>query len=265
MPRSHGGAVAVAVAGVIALGFPAGAAAAPSARFLGFGFQSFRSPAPGKRPPPGSVRSGAALRGCANVAWAYLAFNGMRRGLTVTYRTRFPSYLIGDREQPAHTLVQRFRWRFTNEVTGRAFYPKAIHLGKGFYRTPGPLDGTVRVRVQVAGRTLARGRVNVASTCLPQAAFPPPTIFERNGAFEARFDDVSLTRDVVRRSWSFGDPASGDANTSTDAHPVHTYTAAGVYTVTLAITDSSGRTNAVSNRFEVRAPGYLARKRSASM
>jgi PKD domain len=195
-----------------------------------------------------------ALRGCANVAHGYLAFNGMRRGLTVTYRTRFPSYLIGDQKQAAHTLVQRVPWRFTNEVTRRPFYPEAINLGKAFYRTPGPLDGTVRVTVQVAGRTLAHGRVTVTSTCLPQAAFPPPTIFDRNGAFEARFDDISLTRDVVRRSWNFGDPASGDANTSTDAHPVHTYTSAGLYMVTLTITDRSGRTNTVKNRIEIRAP-----------
>jgi PKD domain len=223
--------------------------AAPSARFLGFGFQSFRSPAPGKHPPPGSVRSGGALRGCSNIAHAYLAFRGMRRGLTVTYRTTFPSYLIGDRAQPIHTLVQRVPWRFTNEVTGRAFYPAAIHLGKSFYRVPGPLDGTVRVTVRVGGRTLARGRVTVVSTCLPQAAFPPPTVLADDAGLHAHFDDVSLTRDVVSRHWDFGDPGSGAANTSTDAHPVHMYAGPGTYAVTLTITDSSGRTDTVKNRF----------------
>lgn len=247
--------MAAAIAAAVALGSPAAVQAAPSARFLGFGFKSFRSPAPGKRPPSGSVRSGGTLRGCANQAHAYLAFRGMRRGLTVTYRTRFPAYLIGDQKQPAHTLVQRVPWRFTNEVTGRPFYPAAINLGKAFFRTPGPLDGTVRVTVQVGGRTLARGRVTVTSTCLPQAAFPPPTIVERNGAFETHFDDISLTRDVVRRSWDFGDPASRAANTSTDAHPVHTYAKPGAYTVTLTITDSSGRTNTVKNTFQISASG----------
>jgi hypothetical protein len=142
---------------MIAFGSRAAAHAAPSARFLGFGFNSFRSPAPGKRPPSGSVPSGGALRGCANVAHAYLAFKGMRRGLTVTYRTRFPSYLIGDQKQPAHTLVQRIPWRFTNEVTGGP-YPEAVNLGKAFYRAPGPLDGTVRLTVQVAGASSSRPR-----------------------------------------------------------------------------------------------------------
>lgn len=40
-------------------------------------------------------------------------------------------------------------------------------------------------------------------------------------------------------SWNFGDPGSA-TNTSTQEHPAHTYTAPGVYTVTLTATDACG-------------------------
>lgn len=44
-------------------------------------------------------------------------------------------------------------------------------------------------------------------------------------------------------AWNFGDPASGAANTSTQASPQHTYTAPGTYTVTFTV---SGPCNAPS-------------------
>ncbi len=43
--------------------------------------------------------------------------------------------------------------------------------------------------------------------------------------------------------WNFGDPASGGANTSTLASTSHAFTAAGVYTVTLTVTNSFGCSN----------------------
>jgi len=47
---------------------------------------------------------------------------------------------------------------------------------------------------------------------------------------------------IVSTEWDFGDPASGAANTSTDAEAVHTYAAAGTYTTTLTVTDDDGAT-----------------------
>lgn len=242
--------VAPAACAVLAASAPA--SAVPSAHFLGFGTQSFRSPAPDKRPPAGTVPTGGTLRGCMLGAHAYVAFSGMRRGLIITYQTTFPAYAIGDRVQPPHTFVQRVPWRFTNELTGRAFYPAAIHLGKAFFRTPAPLDGAVSVAVLVGGRTLARGRVTVMSSCLPQAAFPPPTVVSDGSGLHAHFADMSLARDIVSRRWDFGDLESGAANTSTDAHPVHTYAQTGTYKVMLTVTDSRGRSNTVANRFSLR-------------
>lgn len=52
---------------------------------------------------------------------------------------------------------------------------------------------------------------------------------------------------VVARQWSFGDPASGDANSSTATNPSHTFTTPGIYTVTLAVRDANGLTSTVSH------------------
>ncbi|MCB9296761.1 MAG: gliding motility-associated C-terminal domain-containing protein [Lewinellaceae bacterium] len=42
--------------------------------------------------------------------------------------------------------------------------------------------------------------------------------------------------------WNFGDPASGEANTSTEANPTHVYNNPGVYTITLIATDCGADT-----------------------
>ena len=51
-------------------------------------------------------------------------------------------------------------------------------------------------------------------------------------------------------SWTFG-----DGGTSTSASPSHTYTAAGTYTVTLKVTDSTGATNSTSKSVTVSSGG----------
>jgi gliding motility-associated-like protein len=49
-------------------------------------------------------------------------------------------------------------------------------------------------------------------------------------------------------SWSFGDPASGAANTSVVQNPVHLFAAPGNYTVTLTVTNDKGCSGAVFSR-----------------
>lgn len=52
----------------------------------------------------------------------------------------------------------------------------------------------------------------------------------------ATFNNTSAN--AITYSWNFGDPASGANNTSTLKNPVHVFTAAGTYTVTLTATNT---------------------------
>jgi hypothetical protein len=60
----------------------------------------------------------------------------------------------------------------------------------------------------------------------------------------ANFQDESARgpggASVTTYSWSFGDPASGAANTATGPAPSHDFSAHGSYDVTLTVTDSNG-------------------------
>jgi PKD repeat protein len=58
---------------------------------------------------------------------------------------------------------------------------------------------------------------------------------------------------IVAVSWSFGDPASGAADSSTSRYPSHHFTAPGIYPVTLIIRDKNGLT--ATSTQDVAAPG----------
>ena len=53
---------------------------------------------------------------------------------------------------------------------------------------------------------------------------------------------------IAGYSWNFGDPASGGANTSTLANPVHTYAAPGTFTASLTVTDNQGNVSPVATK-----------------
>ena len=59
---------------------------------------------------------------------------------------------------------------------------------------------------------------------------------------------------IVSWSWSFGDPASGGANTSTDINPTHTFDTDGTYVVALTVTDQSGCTSSIAKTVEIYSP-----------
>jgi PKD repeat protein len=58
---------------------------------------------------------------------------------------------------------------------------------------------------------------------------------------------------IVSTHWSFGDSASGGDDSSTEAAPSHQFSAPGVYTVTLTVTDANGLSSTTAQ--SVTAPG----------
>lgn len=74
----------------------------------------------------------------------------------------------------------------------------------------------------------------------------------------ASFTDTSVPGpnggQIVTRSWNFGDPSSGAANTSTLSAPTHQYAKPGVYRVTLTVRESLGLTGHTTRAVAVVAP-----------
>jgi hypothetical protein len=96
-----------------------------------------------------------------------------------------------------------------------------------------------------------------AATYDGSAAAPPPT--PPSASFTAAVDEATLSATftavltpgvggapIVATQWSFGDPASGTANSSTETTPTHVFSASGAYTVMLTVTDANGLTATVS-------------------
>jgi len=79
---------------------------------------------------------------------------------------------------------------------------------------------------------------------------PPEADFSfAYAGFEVAFTDLSSDAygSIVAWAWDFG-----DGQVSADQNPVHTYTTAGTYTVTLTVTDNDGQTDSLD--LQVRVP-----------
>ena len=97
---------------------------------------------------------------------------------------------------------------------------------------------------------------NNAAPTAPTPNNVPPTAaftFTCDDAGACTFNSTSSTDTdgvISAYAWNFGDPASGAANTSTEANPSHTYsvTQATPFTVTLTVTDDDGAASAAATQ-----------------
>ncbi|HXA54522.1 MAG TPA: PKD domain-containing protein [Solirubrobacteraceae bacterium] len=101
-----------------------------------------------------------------------------------------------------------------------------------------------------------------ATSAIPS---PPVASFatQANGATDsASFTDTSTPAPggapIVSTQWGFGDPASGASDSSTEAAPSHQFSAPGVYTVTLTVTDENGLSSTSTQSVTVPGPSQAA-------
>ena len=69
-------------------------------------------------------------------------------------------------------------------------------------------------------------------------------------ADSTQFTDLStITGDVIASwNWNFGEPSSGNDNTSSAQNPSHMYSAAGTYNITLVVTSASGCVDSITGQ-----------------
>jgi PKD repeat protein len=83
------------------------------------------------------------------------------------------------------------------------------------------------------------------------SAIPQPPVASFSAQVDGRTDTAAFTDTsqatagtaIVASSWNFGDPASGAADSSSDAMASHQFSAPGVYSVTLTVLDANGLTS----------------------
>ncbi|MEN0048177.1 MAG: PKD domain-containing protein [Bacteroidota bacterium] len=87
----------------------------------------------------------------------------------------------------------------------------------------------------------------------PIAEFRPSSSFVCLPNLGTSFVNNTCTADTSAiYTWNFGDPASGAANTSSEFEPEHTFSAEGVYNVTLRVQTSCGISTSTTQQVEVK-------------
>jgi hypothetical protein len=123
-----------------------------------------------------------------------------------------------------------------------------------------PLTNTVTIIITINGQTLplAPGQ----TTTSPFAIFTVSVNNPKGEVFAAgavlKFDgkpSFSTTGSITSFVWNFGD---GTIDTSNVNRPTHTYAVAGMYTITLTVTDSVGNTSSQSQTINVLPAPFLS-------
>ncbi|HET9506219.1 MAG TPA: gliding motility-associated C-terminal domain-containing protein [Hymenobacter sp.] len=119
---------------------------------------------------------------------------------------------------------------------GKIYVARENQPALGFIAYPdslGALAAYADDSLQLGGRRSGLGLPNFNQSSLLRVGFGG----ESTACQEITFQAASPIPNPQSYAWNFGDPGSGTSNTSAVANPVHVFTAPGIYTVTLRITN----------------------------
>lgn len=149
------------------------------------------------------------------------------------------------------TNTPRFGTRTATNTVYYNAYDRVITTGG----TGAPTFAMTAVGANAAGSGVFMLLREAAAAVLPVAAFS-----QIQYGLDGNFTDISTwtapATGISSWAWNFGDSGSGGSNTSTLQNPIHTFSAAGTYTITLTVTDNNGSTSTpVTHNLTLTAPG----------
>ncbi|HWX74393.1 MAG TPA: PKD domain-containing protein [Solirubrobacteraceae bacterium] len=137
-------------------------------------------------------------------------------------------------------------WTFGDGGSGSGFAPSHVYAAPGFYKvTMSARDSFTGASAAPVEQTIAVGEPTLSAAF--ESAPNPATV-----GVQISFNASASAGTISRYSWNFGDGASSSLTATR-----HAYGEAGVYTVTLTVTDSHGQSAAVSHTVSVVAPPAL--------
>lgn len=143
--------------------------------------------------------------------------------------------------------IASWQWDFGDPASGAANF-SGLQNPTHVYNTPGTYNAVLTVTSSTGCQAVISKPVEVFSP--PVISFTPPV--ENCEGTPLQFQ-ANVPPDIASLNWDFGDPFSGDANTSTLASTYHAYESSFVYVVQLSAEDIQGCTAVVDQPVTVTA------------
>ena len=163
-------------------------------------------------------------------------FNSVQTSFAPTLKVQFTD-TSSDVEGP----LVAWHWDFGDKQTTDVQNPEHIYADPGTY--------LVMLTITDSGGLQVSGSKEI--TVLPPGNNPPIANFnylQQNRRLIIDFKDTSLDADGVITSWNWN---FGDNSTDTVQNPSHIYALAGIYEVTLTVTDNGGKSNSITTKVTV--------------
>jgi PKD repeat protein len=137
-----------------------------------------------------------------------------------------------------------YAWSFGDSTTGTGATPMHAYTAAGTYTVSLTVTDTSNLTSTATTSATITAQPPVANAGGPYTGLPGVAVnFNGSGSTDPQGEALTY-------AWSFGDSTTG-----TGATPMHTYTAAGTYTVSLTVADTSSLTSTATTSATISAPG----------